>query len=141
MGSIMAREFGHIGELGVGITAKAGAGRTGQHGEAESAQRCAAGQGSDGLNMGQFANDISAGHLPGCQEKFSSIATGETAKAVAGRPMLNTKTVAAGYNDGAVATKSGKISNNVAAGHGNQGLTMGHLAKSSTAGQRGAMWM
>ncbi|KAF5192355.1 hypothetical protein FRX31_018058 [Thalictrum thalictroides] len=80
---------GNIGELGVGITAKAGAGRTGQHDEAESAHRGAAGQGSHGMNMGQFANDIAAG---------------QTAKAVAG------------YNDGAVAYKSRKITNKAAAG-------------------------
>ncbi|KAF5208159.1 hypothetical protein FRX31_002254 [Thalictrum thalictroides] len=47
--------------------------------------------------------------------KFSSIAAGQTARAVAGRHGHNTKPVATGY--------------------GNQGLTMGHLAKSPTAGQ------
>ncbi|KAF5208101.1 hypothetical protein FRX31_002312, partial [Thalictrum thalictroides] len=39
----------NIGELGVGITGKAGAGKIGQLGEAEIAQRFATGQGSHGL--------------------------------------------------------------------------------------------
>ncbi|KAF5185405.1 hypothetical protein FRX31_025009 [Thalictrum thalictroides] len=99
-----------IGELGVGITAKEGACRTVQPGEAESAHRCAADQGSHGLNMRQFASIIAAGSLPGCQDNFSSIAAG-----IASRHGHNTKTVATGY--------------------GNQGLTMGRLAKSPAAGQ------
>ncbi|KAF5180116.1 hypothetical protein FRX31_030297, partial [Thalictrum thalictroides] len=65
-----------IGELGVGITAKEGACRTVQPGEAESAHRCAAGQGSHGLNMRLFASVIAVGSLPGCQDNFSSIAAG-----------------------------------------------------------------
>ncbi|KAF5184346.1 hypothetical protein FRX31_026067 [Thalictrum thalictroides] len=49
--------LGNIGDLSVGITAKAGAGETGKHGEAESAHRVS----SHGLNMGQFAKSPAAG--------------------------------------------------------------------------------